>query len=315
MEKLPRQTRRADFVGIWWTLLGPGGVLVTVFSAILHFFEPVSQYGWAAVVLAATAVACGIVLVASAGMIGWRYFNPIAKLPPPTLTYDPEEVKPITEKDVTNLIDAHMIAVRRGMQDASENNRTEYAKLAGDVSGVIDKLGNADMDIRALEEQIADLRRDWDAWTRQHTDSQDRRFDWVDAGFKAILNRELMSEQAEAIERAAAKLLRIRDGEPVKNWGEWQTERTKWLSAISTWLELAEKYRVGCRSRIMTVDPDALLGDWPEPDGAFPSTDAMMAYRKVRVTLEQFRAERTEADKAVTIAAFGSPSKKGPLGG
>jgi hypothetical protein len=65
-------------IGYWWTVFGPGGVLAVVMSALFSALAPIAQYGWAAIVLAGIAAASGVILVASAALVAWRYFRPLS---------------------------------------------------------------------------------------------------------------------------------------------------------------------------------------------------------------------------------------------
>jgi len=46
-----------------------------------HFFVPIAQFGWAAVVLAAIGLALITLLVASASLVAWRVFSPLPSTP------------------------------------------------------------------------------------------------------------------------------------------------------------------------------------------------------------------------------------------
>lgn len=350
MGKLEKTDKTGKTVEAWWALLFAegslgqyairwgwpviGGAIGAWVASATDWISSYGVAGWAATIMLG---ALGTVWIA----VGIDHFRSkrsreVESSVAPELDYQPEtldRLTSLTEGEVKALVEARLeefLATKlRGefitnAQHHAYDEKVAYLAdkvkdariVANSAIELIDKRSNdATIDINSLEAQISDLKRDWQVWTNQHCRSQDQRFDWVDSGFKAILHREQMTFHAEMIEELGAKLLRVRNGEPIENWGEWTTQQNRWLSGISAWLGFAEKYRVGCRARILTVDPDTLLGEWPEPDSAFPSTDAMMAYRRVAVTLSQFRLEQQAADDAVKIAAYSSPSKKGPLGG
>jgi hypothetical protein len=57
------------------------GFLASFMSWLLSHIEPISKYGWAAVVLAGLAAACVVILIASIGLVAWRYFYHATKTP------------------------------------------------------------------------------------------------------------------------------------------------------------------------------------------------------------------------------------------
>jgi hypothetical protein len=67
----------ANRIGIWWALLGPGGVLVTAYSIVSAYFDPVAKNGWAAVVLFAVALTLATLVITSFSLLAWRYFRPL----------------------------------------------------------------------------------------------------------------------------------------------------------------------------------------------------------------------------------------------
>ena len=80
-----RATLRADWIGIWWAILGPSGALWVVLSAIFSWFSPIAQHGWAAVALAALAATLGVLLILSISFLAfaaaWRRMRPIEPKP------------------------------------------------------------------------------------------------------------------------------------------------------------------------------------------------------------------------------------------
>jgi hypothetical protein len=74
-DKFLRVTLGADRIGIWWIILGPGGVLVSLYGAITWAFEPIARHGWAAVVLSSILLALFTIFCISLSLIAWRYFR------------------------------------------------------------------------------------------------------------------------------------------------------------------------------------------------------------------------------------------------
>lgn len=70
----PAVDRNVDRIGYW---AGFFALLWAAMSGIASSISGLSQYGWGAVVFAGLAVACAFVLVFSAFLACWRYFNPL----------------------------------------------------------------------------------------------------------------------------------------------------------------------------------------------------------------------------------------------
>lgn len=64
-------------IGAWWALLGPGGVLVIIYSCVFYYFEPIAKQGWAAVVLYSVVLALFTILISSIAAATWGYFFPL----------------------------------------------------------------------------------------------------------------------------------------------------------------------------------------------------------------------------------------------
>jgi hypothetical protein len=79
-ERFLQLTGGADKVGIWWTVFGPSGVLVTLYAPVLNAFDPIAKNGWAAVVLSSIILTLVTMVVISLLLISLRYFRPLANL-------------------------------------------------------------------------------------------------------------------------------------------------------------------------------------------------------------------------------------------
>ena len=75
LKRWPTIDRLVDQYGYWVPFLA------SVWGGMTWLFDhlmPVSQYGWAAVILAGIGATCVVALVISAFLIAIRYFNPLA---------------------------------------------------------------------------------------------------------------------------------------------------------------------------------------------------------------------------------------------
>lgn len=305
MEQSPKHTRRADYVGIWWTLIGPGGVLVTAFSAIVGFFEPIAQHGWAAVVLAGCAAAGASVLVASAGMIGWRYFNP---LPSARSSPIPNSISGSLSDEQIN----HMIDVRLD-EFLATKLRTEFTTHSQshgqdeNIAALLEQFKDQRELIGALENQVARVIQ----YAEDHVRNTRTRFDWIDGGFRSIHHRERLTHFENKLAGHAAFLLSPRNSKPVEDWDEWNATRHRWQSDLDTWLELADVHRMGTSERVRAIKNASLEGAWAEDEFMPNSHDLVVAYRCVATAYDNYLNERDHVNAAVSSAAFNSPSKKG----
>lgn len=178
----------------------------------------------------------------------------------------------------------------------------------------------AKKEVARLDERIGeiaqgslDLERKWNDWTRQYTDDIERRFEWVDAGFRAILDRERLATLDQKIRDIGDVLLAPRSGKEISDWDEWDVLRGQFQSCLDTWLELADAYRVGVTDRVKYAKKDRLEGKWAE-DHLLPGPDRIVTYRWLAITFDNFCHERGQVVSAVMSAAYGHPSKKSPLG-
>lgn len=160
--------------------------------------------------------------------------------------------------------------------------------------------------LAGLPEKVAETIKFVEAHIRETTD----RFDNVDRGFIAIRKRERLLADAEIIKKQAVELLRLKRGEAISDWTEWQGHRQIWEQGIRAWAELAIPYRDGCEARILQVNASQLRGNWPETIDMFPNEDLMMLFRETEVMFRQFATEMFQVDEAVSMAAFHGPSKK-----
>ena len=315
MEQLPRNTRRADYIGIWWTLLGPGGVLVTIFSAIIGFFEPISKYGWAAVVLAGFAAAGVAILIVSAGMVAWRFFNPIR---PQGVQQDKigsqnasAGLSGLDEGQVTTLINGHLLAWQSDTLPKHFAAHSDIHSRDEKLAALADQIKSLRQLVDGGQKQLADLERKWSDWTKAHTDSNYDRFKNVDGGFRAVGDRGRLAELYSAIEHNAEWLLSSSKGMKVESWGEWAKRERQWKTLIEEYSQIASHYLPDVQGLIDDVPSHKIAGDWPEEDALFPSNDAMIAHRTATVTLRNLRGQHGRVMTCVESFAFNSPSMKG----
>lgn len=302
-----------QFIVRWgWLVIG-GGAGAWV-ASVTDWISSYGVAGWAATItIGALSAIWGVAGLEHVRSKRWSREHPLA------------EHTELSDGDLKELIDArlnefHATKLRAEFATHAQTHAfdekladlSEKAKIAQGSAKLA--FGHADSEIARVEARISEMADKVDrlgSFAEQHVRNTRERFQNVDGGFKAMRHREQLAYHAEMIEELAGMLLCIREGKPVENWGEWSSLSSRWLTGVSMWIAIAEIYRDGCKQRIMVVAPEELHGNWPEDDSLFPNIDAIMAYRKIAVTLGHFRLEQKPVDEAIVLAAFHAPSMKG----
>ena len=319
--------KTAQAVGAWV------GLMTAIFTLLGKLTpEWLGALTWPQAILAGIVAALAVSFLGSMVLVilgfGFRLIRP---LPVGASAAAPEGASTETRQAITDLTD-QLTGLRETFRVNDEKTRARETTFTGQLqviaedrkaiiedyqrmSGLDAQFSDRCVAIETRADQItktsSDLEQRFNDWTRQHCDSQERRFSWVDGGFKAIYDRELLNTEAGAIELEAAWLLRTSDGEKVDNWGVWSSRHVDWLSKIDKWAEIAGRYIDGCHARIYSVPHQSLQGEWPEPRDMLPSDDAMLAHRAAAVTLRNFKVERDTVERTVISWAYQSPSMKG----
>src|SRR5882724_3908689 len=141
---------RANQLGIWWIIFGPGGVLATVYGVIAWFFQPVAHYGWAAVALSVIVISLFTILVMSIFLIAWRAFRPL----PGATKSDGGGDRTIAVDELSNeAIQSRLETIESLLDETSkqDSERVSTPELRQIFDGEIDALK------KALSAQIHDL--------------------------------------------------------------------------------------------------------------------------------------------------------------
>lgn len=345
MGKLEKTDRTGKTVEAWWALLVADGSLgqsvirwvwpvigVGVGTWVASATDWIGSYGVAGWAATAMLGALGFVWTA-VGIDHFRsrrardYEASIAS----DLDYQPatlDRVPQISEEQVNALIElrfaallaetlparfeTHSQAHARDERLAQLSDRIDATRLLAESShaSITHSIQNHGMDIRSLEEQVAQLRRDFDAWAHDHNRDQDQRFKFVDGGFRAIGDRERLTKIAERIEAGSQWLLQTSEGKKL-DWIHFEVKRSKWREEIASYGVIASHYLVDVPDLISAVPAEKLTGHWPEDRNLFPNDDAMLAHRTVAVMLRNFREQHDRVMDCVNSFAFNSPSMKG----
>lgn len=339
MGKLDKTDRTGKTVEAWWSLLVAEGSLG---QSIVRWVWPVIGGGVGLWVASATD------WISSYGVAGWaatitvgalsfiwgavgidhfrsRRTGSAQGLPPPALDYQPanlteDRVNALIELRVAKLLaetlparfETHAQAHGRDVKLGELSDRIDATRLfAESVSeSAKHQIGNYQIDVQSLEGQVAEMRRTFDAWTHQHNRDQDQQFKNVDGGFRALGDRERLTEIAERVEDGARWLLQASEGK-APDWTYFETKRSKWRKELSDYGVVAGHYLPDVLDLIVSVPAEKLTGHWPEDRSLFPSDDAMLAHRTVFVMLQNFREQHGRVMACVTSFAFHRPSMKG----
>ncbi len=334
------RTRRADQIGIWWTLLGPGGVLVTAFYAILNFFEPVARYGWAGIALGAIILALAAVLIFSVGAFAFGYLKSIlsprpAAAPSASLRAtagDPVERPPLTDEEIERI--AHVVIdklappsgdIASELEEIKERvlQIGDQVKNLAEISGtaaknVGDVLGRRIQQISEQVDSIANGAAELEKKVARGYESLHQKLDWrfdaVDQSFRAIVNREwhvrLFAELAEEYEALTAP---IKAGGSIDDPEAWRGAEKRWRSKLQQWLQIVRFYASGVENQIGIEDKDTYESDdWPFEEAQFANSTQVHVYKMLSISWAQAREAKARIDKCLE-QAITSGSKAGRL--
>lgn len=295
---------------------------MTLLSAVIHFFEPISKYGWAAVVLAAIGLACVMLFVGSIGLIGWRLFRPIAPTQGPNaLDKATLAGQNIGQLDLDEFVNTRLRAefVTQAQSHTYDERLDRVEKVARDFK---DQINGIEIAVRSKLAEIEDKNSDfskeyrslnykWDEWTRQHCDNQDTRFKWVDMGFAAIQNREWHRKAFEQLRAEFAEISEpVNEGIGIVNSHEWISSLKYWRSNLDQWLSLVEYYTPGVTERILGISDVIYDGVWSFNEDAM-TPNQVHRFKEVSIFWSNALSEKGYIDQCLDGAAFYSPSTKG----
>jgi hypothetical protein len=196
-KRFPALDKSIDRFGYWWAVFGPGGILTVLGGWVANGIKPISDLGWGAVVFVGLGAACILMLVASALLVAYRYFNPLsqvdksdaAKLPDQDSLAEMWQKITDVNKTMAHLfldsdaslkkaatgLDGQIAAVNARIDAATNSLRQENSNLAGKVFALktFHELRRLQRDIDRLVtllerplKQPKEL-RDWNAWSNR----------------------------------------------------------------------------------------------------------------------------------------------------
>jgi hypothetical protein len=123
---LSKINRPVTGVANWIWLVGPGGILWAIMSWVSANVAPIAKYGWGAFVLAGFGAMCALVIVISFGLVGWRYFRPLA--PVALIGTDPRAGDEVDNPAKGPPVDAKQIEQIKSALDTIEESGTQAAR-------------------------------------------------------------------------------------------------------------------------------------------------------------------------------------------
>jgi hypothetical protein len=161
----------------------------------------------------------------------------------------------------------------------------------------------------ALQAVIDNMRHRHEEHGARQAEEWQKMFDSILLALEAIGDRERLHRLAERVDELA-EALSAPDRDPeIKMdsdaWREWSNEEEKWRSLVERWCELAEPYRHEIRGLVFDT-PERAYRDskWIIQDVQFPDSNAVHGYKSFRLIEDNWRTQRGNVDRRVSLAAF-----------
>lgn len=326
MGKIKKTDEAAKTAEAWWALLIPEGSLGrTIYYAAFPIIgggagayvasatDWISSYGFAG--WAATIAVGG--LTAIWGMAGWAHWR--SRQSPSDLVTE-QAVGAIVSTRLEEFLTTRMRAefITQAQSHAQDERIAKSLDAARAAMGTAQlTFENSNSQINEQREQIGkflyefrETERKWETWTQQHAQNNEHRFKSVDAGFRALRDREVLLQLTDVLHSRASWLLRTTNGEKVDDWGLWNHRHFEWRRAMTDYSRIAARYVSDAVQSINEVPPHTLKGEWPEDRSLFPSDDAMIEHRTTAVIMRNFSEIHPKIIACVESFAFQSPSMK-----
>jgi hypothetical protein len=203
----------------WTTFLGLVGAAMTW---LFDHLTAISQYGWAAVGLAAIAATCFVLLVTSACLVAWRYFRPLS---------------PVSTVPATGTVDLDSLQAAWGRNDVEEfreaatllqitvaqhqNKLAEQANTNTKLDGMLGTLDGAIEDVRKEIRTLA-----------ARVEADHRAAEMLARSLRARDAESIISEVDEIVSRLVPKLIAATEPEFVGP-GAWFIQYKAWSAAMA----------------------------------------------------------------------------------
>jgi hypothetical protein len=212
------------------------------------------------------------------------------------------------------------LALEASQLQGERNNliQQQFDGVAADIKaakdyaeGSRDALLHLLTELRGQLEKLRDHQDRMEGWVETIRDDIHGRFEFVDQGFAAILDRERLLQLAASIETVGEELSGPTRGEPMSDKDAWLTKFGEWHKDVEAWSRIGAVYRDGAIERIYDTPKSEYRGEWKATDDLFPDSLAVHDYKTFRIMLRNYYVERKPVDNCVRMAAFARPSTKG----
>ncbi|NJS14563.1 MAG: hypothetical protein HC788_08105 [Sphingopyxis sp.] len=326
MDRFSKVDKAVDRFGYWF---GAYTIMTGAFAWIARQMDAYNL-GWPEAFFIGLFSAGFVVLIVSAGLVGWRFFNPITiedaegKLgaPPPTQ-------EALTDAQVASLINAHLLAWKsdtlpkmfpthsdihaRDEKLAALSDQMKHMReiVEGGQKNAATNTSNFHERLDAVAKALVELERKLEAWTREHSENQDERFRWIDLGFAAILNRDWHNRLfSELVDKFSSIEAPVQGGLGIIDGQGWLKSVKAWRSTLEEWLVIADYYAPETSKRVLDVPEHLYEKQWSFDEGPL-TANQVHRFKETAVWFHNLNQSKKRVDAAIESAAFYSPSMKG----
>ena len=342
MGRLKKADSAGKTVEAWWALLFAEGSLG----------QSVIRWGWPVIGAGVgTWVASATDWISSYGVAGWaatamlgalgfvwtavgidhfrsRRADVAQGLPPSAPGYVPVN---LTEDRLNALIDAQLTEflattlrgefVTHAQSHAYDEKLLDLAEKTHSAQGSAQlAFDHGKAEIARVEARIAeiakgcfDLEQKFNDWTRQHTNSQEMRFDWVAQALTAVGHWDWHMRNYPQLVTMGEDLDWIAKSEVTEaDWEKWDKAERRWRSEIVRWLQFIGYYAPNAEAIINEV-PDHLYynADWAIDEAAFGKADRVKRFKEYVIALANLKEVKDYVNRSIKSAAFEGGGKKG----
>ncbi|GAA5054290.1 hypothetical protein GCM10023208_16970 [Erythrobacter westpacificensis] len=316
MDRFSKVDKAVDRFGYW---IGAYTIMTGVFSWIAKQMDAYAL-GWPEAFFIGLFSAGFVVLIVSAGLIGWRFFNPLS--PPIGNSSEPVAERRLSEDSMAGMIDARFeefLATKLRAEFITHTQAHAQDEKLSDIAGKakvareIAEAGHADMVKRLdrVSESVRLLNHDFETWSYQHTEGNRQKFENIDEAFAALHNREwherLFGDLEAAFEDIAAP---IDKGNGLDDGDSWLRSIQQWKGKLDQWLIIAEYYANGTADKVQQLPDHLYDGEWAF-DEATITPNQVHRFKEVAIWWHNAKEEKKRVDKQLALRIFHSPSMKG----
>lgn len=315
-----------NWITIW-------GLVSAGFSALVKNMTWLGKLNWAEAILLGIMFALITSLVASAGLVAFRFFKPItptlddnASDSPLQIERDWQDYKVKIEKLEIEVSSGKERMLKQSQEQAAIASKLKFATaitdgmteksgenlmihegrltqledkttdLVGFVDGLATKQSETGNDIRSIRHGAANLEKEFKLHSNQTRES-----------FAALQQRETLARLAGMIEEKASILYdRLKSGESCspEDWKTWEQNHRQWRSFILHWVEQGRFYVNDLETKILNTPDEKYEGEWTVSDDQFPTADAVRKFKQHRIQQRHWEEMKEKVDNNIRQVAF-----------